>query len=312
MSNFAQDVRDGLESDPKVLPSKYFYDERGDALFQRIMEMPEYYLTDCEREIFERQHADILAAIAARPFELVELGAGDGSKTKILLRHFLEEGVSFTYRPVDISGNVLRALEEDLNGRWPELPVRPLQGDYMRMLEKVHLEDDLPKVILFLGSNIGNLESAQAVSFLRRLADNMKAGDHLLLGVDLKKDPSLILAAYNDAQGLTEAFNKNVLLRINRELGGHFDPDAFMHWETYDPVSGAARSHLVSRRVQSVRLEALDMEVGFRAWEPIRVELSQKYDLLEVEAMAEACGLEVKRHFRDSRGFFVDTLWQIA
>ncbi len=312
LSDFALDIRDGLLRTPKVLPSKYFYDQRGDQLFQQIMQMPEYYLTRCEREIFERQHGDILRAISARPFELIELGAGDGSKTKILLRHFIEEDVPFTYRPVDISGSVLAELEKDLNDRWPSLPVRPLWGDYMRMLEKVNREDKVPKVILFLGSNIGNLEPSKARAFLQRLAANMQAGDYLLLGVDLKKDPSLILAAYNDAQGITEAFNKNILRRINRELEADFDLDAFMHWETYDPVSGAARSHLVSRRRQLVRLGVLGMEVPFAPWEAIRVELSQKYHLSEVEAMAADCQLNVEHHFLDSRAFFVDTLWKKA
>ncbi len=308
--SFAQDVIRGLQSDPKRLPSKYFYDERGDKLFQQIMATPEYYLTRCEREIFLTHKQELLEAFGKQPFDIVELGAGDGSKTRILLRHFIQQGASFRYRPVDISGSVLRQLTGQLAQDLPALEVKPLQGDYMKMLERIRGEGERPKIVLFLGSNIGNMEIPAAASFLSRLTGLMNPGDKLLLGVDLKKDPALILAAYDDAGGVTEAFNLNLLGRINRELGGNFDLETFFHWETYDPSSGSARSYLVSRKEQTVSLSRLGVVFSFEAWEPIVVELSQKYSLPELEDMAGRAGLTFEKHFLDRQDYFVDSLWK--
>lgn len=307
-TQFATDVLSGLTRTPKKLYSKYFYDEQGDKLFQEIMQMPSYYLTYSEFEIFDTHRQAILEQIGDKPFDLIELGAGDGYKTKVLLRHFLFKGADFTYRPIDISENVLLELENDLTENIPELDIQGLPGDYFQMLEKLSASSNRQKVILFIGANIGNLTRDQASDFLRQLQQSMASGDLLLIGFDLKKDPQTILDAYNDSTGITAAFNLNLLHRINRELGANFNVDAFKHWETYNPLTGETKSYLVSKQKQSVAF--LDTKIHFDAWEAIDVELSQKYSLKEIENLAKTTGFQVQQHFFDKRHFFVDTLWQ--
>lgn len=310
-SDFAQDVLEGLTQSPKKLPSKYFYDERGDKLFQDIMHMPSYYLMDCEHDIFEEHKAAILEAIGYDAFQLLELGAGDGYKTKVLLGHFLEAKVAFQYQPIDISPNVLEGLEQSLHERWPQLKVQPLAGDYFEMLHRVSEEGDVPKVVLCLGANIGNYTPEHAQAFLQSISAELNSGDKLLIGFDLKKDPSVILGAYNDPEGATAAFNLNLLRRINRELEANFDLQAFRHWETYNPVTGAAKSYIVSEAEQHVFIKALNRSFYFDAWEAMDVELSQKYSLNEVEALAEQAGFTVDEHFTDRKAYFVDSLWRV-
>ncbi len=307
---FARDVLQGLSQSPKRLPSMYFYDEQGDQLFQDIMHMPEYYLMNCELNIFEAQKAQILKAIGHQHFHLLELGAGDGYKTRVLLRHFTEQQVDFEYQPVDISPNVLQELEQQLQEELPELAVHPLPGDYFKVLHEVKETDASPKVVLFLGANIGNYPKERAIAFLRHLHEELNPGDKLLIGFDLKKDPQTILNAYNDPAGITAAFNLNLLERMNRELDANFNVQDFQHWENYDPITGATRSFIVSRKAQHVFIKALNRSFHFEAWEGINVELSQKYSLPEVEALAAEAGFSVQQHFTDSKGYFVDSLWQ--
>lgn len=308
---FAKDVVDGLSRDPKQLSSKYFYDKKGDELFQAIMRMPEYYLTDCEYSIFNQQKANILNAIGRADFELIELGAGDGFKTKVLLEHFLQEEVPFVYRPIDISQNVLDGLQTELQQQWPDLAVRPLKGDYFKMLEQLHSENGQRKVVLFLGANIGNYTRTEALRFLINLREQLDPEDLLLIGFDLKKDPEVILKAYNDPAGITAAFNLNLLTRINRELGGNFDLEQFSHWETYHPITGEAKSYLISHREQEVEISAVEKSFQFDAWEAIDVELSLKYNPKEIKALARAAGFRIIEHFYDDKNYFVDSLWRV-
>ncbi|MDZ7846290.1 MAG: L-histidine N(alpha)-methyltransferase [Owenweeksia sp.] len=225
---FASDVAKGLAADPKFLSSRYFYDARGDQIFQQIMKMPEYYLTACEYEIFNQQKDALLKAISRdKKFSLVELGAGDGYKTKVLLAHFLERGVNFEYYPVDISKNVLLELKKELQDKFPDLVVTPLNYEYFTALERLNQLDDSPKTILFLGGNMGNFSAARAHNFYNKLHEVMQPGDQVLNGIDLKKNPRNILKAYNDESGITKAFNLNLLNRINRELGGNFKTRKF-------------------------------------------------------------------------------------
>ena len=223
-SLFAADIEAGLSANPKALSSKYFYDETGSRIFQAIMEMPEYYLTNAEYDIFKGQAAEILKAIdpEGKGFHLLEFGAGDGYKTKVLLKHFLEQKVGFDYLPIDISRPILDELEAALNAEMPELDVSPKTGEYFSVLEELSGVDTRQKVILFLGSNIGNFNKDVAIRFLSTMASKMNTGDKLLIGMDLKKDPHVILKAYNDPHGHTRDFNMNLLVRINRELGGRF------------------------------------------------------------------------------------------
>ena len=310
LSQFAKDVKEGFSKNPKELSSKYFYDQRGDKLFQEIMNMPEYYLTDSEYEIFERHKETILSIFGQQPFDLIELGAGDGTKTKVLLQYFLEQGLDFQYEPVDISKNVLLLLESDLKENLPDLKVNSQQGDYFEVLKNLKKDTSKPKVVLFLGANIGNFSKTKAQDFLTALANNLNPNDLVLIGFDLKKDPAVILEAYNDKTGITAAFNLNVLQRMNRELNADFDVEAFKHWETYDPVTGATRSFIVSTRAQQVYIGALDETINFEEWEAINVELSQKYSLSEIKQLANSSGFEIVEHLFDEKKYFVDTIWR--
>lgn len=309
---FAQDVMLGLSSTPKTLPSKYFYDAKGDKLFQQIMGLQEYYLTRKEYEVLEGQHERILANIIAldEPFNLVELGAGDGMKTKILLRYLTEKKVEFTYYPVDFSGSVLEELEESLAIELPGLAVNPIQDTYRASLKKQVWEDGKPNLILFLGANLGNFGVEEAKNIVDHLRVGTKKGDLVLLGFDLKKNPQTILDAYHDKQGVTREFNLNLLDRINRELDADFDRNSFIHWPTYDPVSGECRSYLVSQRSQQVTIGALNQSFEFEAFESIFTEISKKYSLSEIGALASSGGFHVEENFMDSEVYFADVLWK--
>lgn len=312
ISAFAADVFEGLASNPRRLSSKWFYDERGDALFQQIMGMPEYYLTDCELEIFQTAGPELLNAIGNRSFDLIELGAGDGTKTQFLIEQFLAAGANFTYRPIDISAHAIEILGNLIRRRWPTLPFKPVQDDYFSALDRLgKSQGDHLRLVLFPGANIGNFAPEEAVQFLRHLRKFLREGDLLLVGFDLKKDPAIILAAYNDPAGYTAAFNLNLLRRINEELGADFQLDQWKHWETYNPVSGATRSYLVSLADQSVRLPDYGRQFRFDAWEPIEVEISQKYDRPEIEAMLQQAGFTFLRHLEDPRGYFSDALARV-
>ncbi len=309
--SFAQDVLLGLSSNPKTLSSKYFYDAKGDKLFQQIMALPEYYLTRKEYEILKSKHELILASILSqdKPFNLVELGAGDGMKTKILLRYLTQLNIDFTYYPVDFSGSVLEELEESLLEELPELVVNPIQDTYRNSLKKQVWEDGRPNLILFMGANLGNFGVDEAKNIIDHLRVGTKKGDLVLIGFDLKKNPQTILDAYHDNVGVTREFNLNLLDRINRELDADFDRDSFVHWPTYDPVSGECRSYLVSLTAQQVAIGALNQTFDFKAFESIFTEISKKYSLSEIEHLASLGGFEVKENFMDSEGYFADVLW---
>ncbi len=308
---FAQDVEKGLSSSPKYLPSMYFYDEKGDKLFQQIMNMPEYYLTNAEYEIFDQNKQEIADLFNENgAFELIEFGAGDGFKTKVLLRYFLQQALDFKYMPVDISENVLDILKGRLAEELPGLEVSPLVGEYFQALKGLSEYDKTPKVILFLGSNIGNFSQDQSITFFKELRSSINVGDKVMVGVDLKKDPEQILLAYNDPHGITRAFNLNLLHRINRELGGNFNTEKFSHYPTYDPVTGEARSYLISKGDQEVAIEALDKTFHFSWYEPIFMEVSRKYDILEIENIASNCGFSVRKHLFDCKSQFTDTIWE--
>ncbi|WGK65492.1 L-histidine N(alpha)-methyltransferase [Croceiramulus getboli] len=308
---FAEEVEAGLTAYPKYLSSKYIYDQRGDELFQQIMAMPEYYLTDCEFEILERHQSAIAQAFASeRGFDLIELGAGDGKKTKILLRHFVQQGMDIHYLPVDISQNALDLLTNSLEKEMPNLSVQPQQGTYFDVLEELAQYNKRKKVIVVLGSNIGNLLHPQAITFLRKIKEAMATEDLLFMGFDQKKHPQTILDAYNDTTGITEAFNKNLLRRINLELDADFDLDAFVHWEVYDPETGTAKSYLVSTKNQLVNINALHQEIHFDAWESIHTEISQKYDDQIVSWLAKEAGLTITDQFADQRDYFKNYLFK--
>ncbi len=306
---FAEDVQDGLSSSPKYLSSKYFYDKKGDRLFQQIMDMEEYYLTDCEFEILDKDKENLLEICRCHRenFNLIELGAGDGAKTKLLLKHFIDRQADFTYIPVDISKNIIDYLVGKLMEEIPQLKVLGIAREYFEFLDELRYEA-AKKVILFLGSNIGNFPEAEAIGFLKRIADDMHSEDLLMVGFDLKKDPVTILNAYNDSKGITAEFNLNLLSRINRELRGDFDLDQFYHYPMYDPMTGQAKSCLVSKTEQIVKIDAIDSSFEFNAGEPIYMEVSQKYDIDGIRRLADKTGLHVEKFFFDSRNYFTDAI----
>ncbi|MGI8554781.1 MAG: L-histidine N(alpha)-methyltransferase [Pyrinomonadaceae bacterium] len=312
LGSFAGDVRRGLSATPKFLSSKYFYDDAGSRLFQQIMDLPEYYLTRTEAEIFSSQKKEITESFTAgrQSFDLIELGAGDGAKTSILIDYFLSQKIDFTYSPVDISGEAIETLTTKFRNLFPDLSIKPRRGDYFHILETLKTESARAKIILFLGSNIGNFSRASAIAFFKQLRAVINEKDLLFVGFDLQKNPSVILDAYNDKQGVTAAFNLNLLTRVNRELGADFDIRKFFHYAAYNPAKGAARSFLMSGEEQKVSIKSLNQEFYFKKWEPVYMEISQKYTPEMIEQFAAESGFEIVRNFFDREVYFVDSLWK--
>lgn len=309
---FRSDILSGLSAHPKKLLSKYFYDDEGSRIFQKIMAMPEYYLTRCELDIFKNRTEQLADAILPddSSFDLIELGAGDATKSVHLLKYLLENGANFTYMPIDISGAILSVLEDKLNSQLPALEVKTLEGDYFDMLEKATAASDRRKVVLFLGGNIGNMEKEEALQFCRTVKEKLHPGDLFLIGFDLKKNPQVILDAYNDPAGITASFNLNLLTRINRELDADIDTEQFQHYQHYDPVSGACRSFLVSLCAQQVEIG--DKIFHFDEHELIDMEVSQKFSATDIADMAAATGFQLISEIKDTKKWFVDAVWQVS
>ena len=311
-NTFAEDVSEGFSADPKFISSKYFYDDEGSRLFQEIMKLPEYYLTRSEFEILSTQTEQIFKAFEAgeTEFDLIELGAGDGLKTSVLVEYFLAQNTDFRFIPIDISSEALSILTDKFSEKFPGLDIKPEQGDYFKTLKTFSEKSDKKKIILFLGSNVGNFSEAQALEFFTDLRRVMNERDLLFIGFDLHKNPKTILNAYDDSQGVTAKFNLNLLKRINRELGANFDIEEFSHYASYHPLERAARSFLISRKDQSVTIGALGKTFDFKKWEPIYMEVSQKYGVKMIENLAGESGFEVAENFFDENKFYLDSLWK--
>ncbi|WP_326989777.1 L-histidine N(alpha)-methyltransferase [Chryseobacterium nepalense] len=309
--HFLNDVLTGLQSNPKHLSSKYFYDKTGDELFQKIMAMPEYYLTRCELDIFKNKTSELAEAIRFddQPFDLIELGAGDAMKSTYLLKYLSEKRADFTYMPIDISGNILSVLENNLKDKLPEINIKTLEGEYFQILKKAMKLSSRRKVILFLGGNIGNMTSKESEKFCTSLHQLLNSEDIVLIGFDLKKNPFTVLNAYSDKSGITAEFNLNLLTRINRELGGNFDIEQFEHYESYDPITGACRSFLISLKNQQVKIE--EETIDFAENEVIDMEVSQKFSKSDIEYLAEKSGFSITRNISDSKEWFIDSIWKV-
>jgi L-histidine N-alpha-methyltransferase len=308
-TQFYQDVITGLQASPKYLNSKYFYDANGDKLFQELMNCDEYYPTNCELEIFSGQTAEMAAAImAGEAFDLIELGAGDAMKSSYLLKYLLQQKADFTYMSIDISDSVISYLNITLPVILPGLQITGLNGEYFEMLTKAVASSKRRKVVLFLGSNIGNMSVSEAVTFCSEVRQHLSPGDSLLIGFDLKKNPKTILAAYNDKGGITKKFNLNLLERINRELNADFDLNQFDHYPTYDPETGACKSYLVSLADQVVKINGRE-NIHFLKDEYIFMEISQKFALSQTDQMASAAGFKTVNQFLDHKKWFVDAIW---
>jgi len=306
---FYEDVLHGLQSTPKRLDSKYFYDANGDKLFQDLMNCDEYYPTKCELEIFTEQTAEICQAMIAGgdAFDLIELGAGDAMKSTYLLKYLLQQKADFNYLPIDISDNVISYLNITLPVKLPGLKMTGLNGEYFDMLKKAASISSRRKVVMFLGSNIGNMPVSEAEVFCRELRNHLSPGDMLLVGVDLKKNPKTVLAAYNDKEGITKRFNLNLLERMNRELHADFDLSKFEHYPIYDPETGSCKSYLISTEDQQAKIH--NENIHFSKDEYIYMEISQKYTVMQTNQMAESAGFKPKDIFFDSKKWFIDAIW---
>lgn len=308
LEQFKQDVKFGLSQTPKQIPSKYFYDKRGDELFVKIMNMPEYYLTRSEMEIFQQQSRDIISSFdiqKGEEIEVVELGAGDGTKTIHLLFELIRSRVTFKYIPIDISSNALIGLEHRMKEEIPELAINSLHGDYFQMLSDLKKSPNR-KIILFLGSNIGNMTDEQAKLFIASLSANLNKGDQIVLGVDLIKEKEVVLPAYNDAAGITRDFNLNLLERMNRELHANFDLNAFVHDPEYHESEGIAKSFLRSTKKQVVTIESIQEQFVFGENERIHTEISRKYNDLILNNIIDESPLSVQHCFTDQKSWFGD------
>jgi dimethylhistidine N-methyltransferase len=308
---FALDVLIGLSETPKRIPSKYFYDSRGSHLFEAITELPEYYLTRCEFEIFEKNKAEIAKVLSGELFNLVELGPGDARKTQVLIEHCLKKGIQFQYVPIDISESAMQDLVKSLGEKFPDLSVYGLVSGYSNALKWLKNLELRHNFVFFLGSNIGNFNRAAARVFLRSLWNALNADDYLLIGFDLKKDIDLLLRAYNDSQGITRSFNLNLLRRINEELGGNFDLSKFRHYADYDVFSGAMESYLVSLEKQKVFIQEIGQSFEFEPWEPIHTEYSYKYLESDIQLLAQETGFGPFTQLYDSNRYFTDCIWQV-
>lgn len=310
--NFAMRVLEGLSAPNKRLPSKFLYDSKGSKLFEEIMNLPEYYPTKCEFEIFEKYKSQILEFCSlGEPLEIIDLGAGNGLKAMVLLKFFMRR-ISVKYTPVDFSESSVRSLEGILKEKFPTLEVEGIFSDYSHALKIIHENKQMKKMVLMLGSNIGNFSVKEAVKFLREIREALSKDDLLMIGFDLKKDPNVIRSAYDDSRGITAEFNLNVLKRINTELGSRFDISNFMFYPTYDPRTGKVKSHLLSKIKQDVYIEKLEQSFTFDKWEAIRTECSNKFDLPAIEKIAALTGFSIEANFYDSKEYFVDSLWKVV
>jgi L-histidine Nalpha-methyltransferase len=305
---FAQDVAYGLAAAPKWLAPKYFYDERGSQLYEQICALPEYYPYRAEMEILSTYAAEIHAEIGH--LALVEFGSGSATKTRHLLSAYEWAGQPFRYCPVDISQAILWDTAHRLLQEYSQIEIRAMHADFAGQPEVIQAFQLEKKAVAFLGSSLGNFTPAESVEFLQRTAAIMGPEDVFLLGIDLKKSPAILVPAYDDAQGVTAAFNLNVLYRINRELGGRFDLQSFEHLALYNDEQGRIEMHLRSRLAQQVPIVEIAQVVSFDKDETIHTESSYKYSVDEVRDLGYQADLVLRRSWFDARRYFLLALFR--
>jgi dimethylhistidine N-methyltransferase len=298
-------VREGLTAGQKRLPPWLFYDEAGSRLFEQITELPEYYPTRTERGILAAHAAEIIALAAdGRRLRIAELGAGSADKTRLLLAAAIKRQGTVLYEPVDVSATALEAARERIEREIPGVTVAPRVEDYTHGLELAPEKADERRLVLYIGSSIGNFDPEEAADLLDGVRAGLKPGDGMLLGVDLVKDAATLVAAYDDGAGVTAAFNLNLLARLNRELGADFRLEAFAHRAVWNKAESRIEIYLVSREKQRVRLDGLDLNVEFAAGETIHTENSYKYAPGAAEAMLARAGFAAVKSWTDERGWF--------
>jgi L-histidine Nalpha-methyltransferase len=298
VTRMAEEVREGLSRALKELPPKYFYDERGSALFDQITELPEYYPSRCEREILNRHAPEIVSGAA----ELVELGSGTASKTRALLYAMAGAGNLRRYVPFDVDESVVEACTDELVGLYPGLDVHGVVGDFEHDLHRV--PEGERRLFAFLGGTIGNFYPDERVDFLAKIRALMLPEDRLIVGTDLIKDRSILEAAYNDSEGVTAEFNRNVLRVLNEGLEADFEPEAFEHVAFFDEANSWIEMRLRANGAQRVRIEGADLELTFADGEEVRTEISSKFTVEAVDRELDEAGLRLERFFTDEGGLF--------
>jgi dimethylhistidine N-methyltransferase len=307
LDDFAAAVSAGLGARPKTLPCRFLYDERGSELFEEICELPEYYLTRAERRLLEK-HADAIAALLPTPIALAELGSGSSSKTRLLIEALLRRQPRLRYVPIDISRSILEESAGALLADYRGLEIHAIAGEYQDGLRHVRRETRVPKLVAWLGSNVGNFDRRSAARFLRGIREVLSDADRVLVGIDLRKDGFRLLRAYDDAAGVTARFNLNLLERINRELDGGFDVARFAHRAEWREAEGRVKLVLESREAQAVPIKGIDRVVRFERGEHIHTEDSYKYDFGEIDALARASGLTLEARWLEDEGYSLNLL----
>lgn len=314
-AGFAEDIRVGLTRKTKQIAPCYLYDSLGSHLFEAICELPEYYPTRAECEILSTHVGAIVDAVLGdsnEPLRLIELGSGSSVKTKWIIEALLERQESLEYLPIDVSGTALENAAGSLLEEYAGLSIRAFECDYDTALSDLAAGEPHRNLVLFLGSSIGNLDTEHAIDLLREIRPLLADGGALLLGTDLDKSSEILVPAYDDAIGVTAAFNKNLLARINRELGGHFDPRSFRHVALYDRTLKRIEMHLESREAQTVRIDDLDLDVPFDVGERIFTESSHKYDAGLIDEITRQSKLACRVHWTDASQLFRENLLTIT
>ncbi len=315
-NRFALDVLAGFSQKPKAISSKYFYDDVGSEIFQKITQMQEYYPTRCEYEILETHSPRVSELVVEATggeadLNVIELGAGDGHKTFLLIDQLLKDNIDFEYTPIDISTGALEFLMERFNEKFPHARAEGLVSEYFQGMTWIRKNKFSRNLVLFLGSNIGNFSRAATEDFLVRLWHVLNDGDLVLIGFDLIKEIPLLTNAYSDPHGITRDFNLNLLSRMNRELGANFEIEHFRHHAFYNPAISAMESYIMSNRRQRVYIEALHSTFDFGQGEPIHTEYSYKYSIDDIADLAAKTGFKIADNLFDDREFFVDSIWQV-
>lgn len=307
-----EEIEEGLQNDTPYIPSKYFYDDHGSKLFEAIMRMPSYYLTNSEIQILESHHQNFIHHFAQKTssINLIELGAGDGIKTQILAESLMKNDIRFTYMPVDISSEALKKLEKTFKQKYPQIKMQPLHTDYETGLSSLNQQNGAKNVVLFLGSTLGNFTPEASHEFLSMISRNLKEGDLLLIGLDLVKDPNIILDAYNDPDGITAEFNYNLLRRLNRELDASFDLSKWRHQPVYDIEQKAAKSYLIATEKQTITFAEHEKTFHFDQWDYIQTEISQKYDHRMISAISKNNDFKILDEYTDNNNYFLNAIWQ--
>lgn len=307
---FLSDVINGLSAEQKTISAKYFYDDIGSELFQQISQHPDYYPTKTEFSILDKISSILPTIINEAEIDIIELGAGDGHKSELVINGFINANCKVNFYPIDISEKAMQLLGSNLSIK-DDLHIHGVVADYLHGLNHLKSISSNKKLVLFLGSNVGNFNKSQTNEFLTMLSSTLNAEDYVLIGFDLKKDPDILNQAYNDSDGLTQAFNLNLLTRINRELGGDFDISTFKHYGFYNPYRGTMESYLISLADQKVEVSTANQTFHFKQFESLHLEYSHKFTPSGITKLAQRNGFNVTQLFSDKKNYFTDALWQV-